>query len=126
MLRCIILSHRISTPCRLLFRALFLTDPSFGSLLDLSLLLEGTVDEHAERRLRLTGGCEEGEGERQGTGDGREPGVPSVISMSSSPSNGEHGKGTTLRTSGSSNSSANPRFCEQAAENDIETVGGAL
>ena len=27
---------------------------------------EGTPDEHPERRLRLTGSCEEGEGERQG------------------------------------------------------------
>ena len=132
MLRCITPSHHISPPCRLLFRALFLADPSFGSLLDLSLLLEGTPDEHPERRLRLTGGCKEGEGERQGidkSGDGRRQSVPSVISTSSSPFNGEHGNGMKLRTSGSSGSLApkpNPWFCKHTAENDIETVGEAL
>ena len=56
MLRYVTPIHRISPLRRFLFR----TDPSFASLLDLSLLHEGTPDEHAERRLHLTGGCEEG------------------------------------------------------------------
>lgn len=130
ILLCITLNQNISVVCRLVLRALFLTDPSVKSLSDLSFRFEGKVGaetEYAERRLRRRGNGRLSECAGRPGADGRQ--VPSNISISPLPSNGAHGNGTTFLTSGSSRSWASSPLsqrCELAEENDIETVGGAL
>lgn len=116
-------NHHSSATCRLLFLGRFV----FASFPRLP--CEEEMEECAERRLR-------GVWPADGKGpSGQGMHVPSSISTSMSPSNGVPGNGTTFLTSGRSGSKpCNPApqnsspgmLCEQAAERDMETVGGAL
>ena len=123
ILRCTTPNHQSSATCRLLFLGRF-CDASFPRLPG-----EEEAEECAERRLRgawpADGKCLLGQGTQ----------VPSIISTSMSLSKGVIGNGTTLLTSGRSSSepftfepqNRSPEMvCEQAAESEMETVGGAL